>query len=182
MTSALGGRAIPKYRRYYRPIVHLRSFCSHDSREPIQSRCVRPRAQREGNMKMLMALTEKASINKHCGTGHIAGKTSSLPITHLKYGDVPWIKKNRFAIRLAKTRSTWRSASYQGLWPGPIFRPGRPHERSVYGQRLKQVRGNGWGFGHFADGKPGDAAFMKNCFPCHEKATATDLVFTSYAP
>jgi Cytochrome P460 len=40
----------------------------------------------------------------------------------------------------------------------------------------------GWGFGHFADGKPGDATFMKTCFPCHEKAQATDLVFTRYAP
>jgi hypothetical protein len=27
----------------------------------------------------------------------------------------------------------------------------------------------GWGFGHFADGKPGDAAFMKSCFPCTKK-------------
>ena len=41
----------------------------------------------------------------------------------------------------------------------------------------------GWGFGHFnTDGKPGDAAFMKPCFPCHEKAKVTDLVFTRYAP
>jgi Cytochrome P460 len=39
----------------------------------------------------------------------------------------------------------------------------------------------GWGFGHFADGKPGAAAFMKSCFPCHEKAKATDFVFTHYA-
>ena len=28
----------------------------------------------------------------------------------------------------------------------------------------------------------GDAAFMKSCFPCHEKTKATDLVFTHYAP
>jgi len=40
----------------------------------------------------------------------------------------------------------------------------------------------GWGFGHFQDGKAGDAAFMKSCFRCHEKAKATDLVFTHYAP
>ena len=40
----------------------------------------------------------------------------------------------------------------------------------------------GWGFGHFQDGKPAEAAFMKPCFPCHEKAKATDLVFTRYAP
>lgn len=28
----------------------------------------------------------------------------------------------------------------------------------------------------------GMAAFMKTCFPCHEKTKATDLVFTRYAP
>ena len=46
----------------------------------------------------------------------------------------------------------------------------------------KYAATGGWGFGHFADGKPGDAAFMKSCFPCHEKTKATDLVFTRYAP
>jgi hypothetical protein len=46
----------------------------------------------------------------------------------------------------------------------------------------KYAATGGWGFGHFADSKPGDAAFMKTCFPCHEKASASDLVFTHYAP
>ena len=40
----------------------------------------------------------------------------------------------------------------------------------------------GWGFGHFQDGKIGDAAMMKTCFPCHEQVKARDLVFTRYAP
>ena len=43
----------------------------------------------------------------------------------------------------------------------------------------------GWGFGHFneRDGKkPGDAALLKNCFACHQKAKDSDLVFTRYAP
>jgi hypothetical protein len=39
----------------------------------------------------------------------------------------------------------------------------------------------GWGFGHFTDGKPADAAFMQPCFPCHAKAKDTDYVFTHYA-
>ena len=48
---------------------------------------------------------------------------------------------------------------------------------------IKYAATGGWGFGHFGtDGKPGDAAFMKTCFPCHEKAKGTDLVFTRYAP
>ena len=46
----------------------------------------------------------------------------------------------------------------------------------------KYAATGGWGFAHFQDGKPGDVAFMKSCFPCHEKAKATELVFTRYAP
>jgi hypothetical protein len=46
----------------------------------------------------------------------------------------------------------------------------------------KYAATGGWGFGHFQDGKPADAAFMKPCFPCHAKVQATDLVFTHYTP
>jgi Cytochrome P460 len=46
----------------------------------------------------------------------------------------------------------------------------------------KYAATGGWGFGHFMDGKPADAAFMKPCFPCHEQAKARDLVFTRYSP
>ncbi|HSB44039.1 MAG TPA: cytochrome P460 family protein [Nitrospira sp.] len=41
----------------------------------------------------------------------------------------------------------------------------------------------GWGFGHFnSDEKTVDDAFMKTCFPCHQKMKERDLVFTRYAP
>ena len=46
----------------------------------------------------------------------------------------------------------------------------------------KYAATGGWGFGHFQDGKPGDAALLKTCFPCHNQAKARDLVFTRYAP
>ena len=46
----------------------------------------------------------------------------------------------------------------------------------------KYAATGGWGFGHFQDGKPADAAFMKPCFPCHQKANGTGLVFTHYTP
>jgi len=46
----------------------------------------------------------------------------------------------------------------------------------------KYAATGGWGFGHFQDGKPAGAAFLKPCFPCHAQAKATDLVFTHYAP
>lgn len=42
----------------------------------------------------------------------------------------------------------------------------------------------GWGFGHFNErnGKPAEGAFMQSCFPCHQKAKDSDLVFTRYSP
>jgi len=46
----------------------------------------------------------------------------------------------------------------------------------------KYAATGGWGFAHFKDGKPGDEAFMKACFPCHNQAKDRDLVFTRYAP
>ena len=39
----------------------------------------------------------------------------------------------------------------------------------------------GWGFADFKDGKPGDEALHKTCFPCHQPAKAQDYVFTHYA-
>jgi hypothetical protein len=63
------------------------------------------------------------------------------------------------------------------------FVPGAPTNiQFMVKDSKKYAATGGWGFGHFADGKPGDAAFMKSCFPCHEKTQATDLVFTRYAP
>ena len=47
----------------------------------------------------------------------------------------------------------------------------------------KYAATGGWGFAHFNnDGKPGDEALLKTCFPCHAQAKASDLVFTHYAP
>jgi hypothetical protein len=64
------------------------------------------------------------------------------------------------------------------------FVPGAPTNiQFMVKDSTKYAATGGWGFGNFgADGKPGDAASMKSCFPCHEKAKATDLVFTRYAP
>jgi hypothetical protein len=47
----------------------------------------------------------------------------------------------------------------------------------------KYAATGGWGFGHFnANGKPADAALLKTCFPCHEPAKASDLIYTRYTP
>lgn len=64
------------------------------------------------------------------------------------------------------------------------FVPGTPtNVQFMVKDSKKYAATGGWGFGHFGtDGKPGDAAFMKSCFPCHEKAKGTDGVFTRYTP
>ena len=63
------------------------------------------------------------------------------------------------------------------------FVPGAPTNiQFLVKDSKKYARTGGWGFGNFSpDGKPGDAASMKSCFPCHEQAKASDLVFTRYA-
>ena len=64
------------------------------------------------------------------------------------------------------------------------FVPGAPTNiQFMVKDSTKYAATGGWGFGHFGtDGKAGDAAFMKSCFPCHEKTKGSDLVFTRYAP
>ncbi len=64
------------------------------------------------------------------------------------------------------------------------FVPGAPtNVQCMVKDSTKYAATGGWGFGHFGtDGKPADAAFMKSCFPCHEKTKGSDLVFTRYAP
>jgi len=47
----------------------------------------------------------------------------------------------------------------------------------------KYAATGGWGYSSFdQDGKPTDEAAMKKCFPCHQKVTDRDFVFTRYAP
>jgi Cytochrome P460 len=63
------------------------------------------------------------------------------------------------------------------------FVPGPPTNiQFMVKDSTKYAATGGWGFGHFQDGKPADAAFMKPCFPCHQKAKGTDFVFTRYVP
>ena len=63
------------------------------------------------------------------------------------------------------------------------FVPGPPTNiQFLVKDSIKYAATGGWGFGHFQNGKPADAAFMKPCFPCHAQEKAHDLVFTRYAP
>jgi hypothetical protein len=63
------------------------------------------------------------------------------------------------------------------------FVPGAPTNiQFMVKDSKKYAATGGWGFATFVNGKAADAASMKSCFPCHEKAKGTDLVFTRYAP
>jgi Cytochrome P460 len=46
----------------------------------------------------------------------------------------------------------------------------------------KYAASGGWGFADFKNGKPGDEALHKTCYPCHEPAKDRDFVFARYAP
>jgi hypothetical protein len=46
----------------------------------------------------------------------------------------------------------------------------------------KYAASGGWGFADFTNGKPGNEALHKRCFPCHQPAKDHDYVFTRYAP
>ena len=64
------------------------------------------------------------------------------------------------------------------------FVPGAPTNiQFMVKDSTKYGSTGGWGFGHFnSNGKTVDDAFMKTCFPCHQKMKERDLVFTRYAP
>jgi Cytochrome P460 len=63
------------------------------------------------------------------------------------------------------------------------FVPGSPTNiQFMVKDSTKYAATGGWGFATFVDGKPAAAASMKSCFPCHNQAKASDLVFTHYAP
>jgi Cytochrome P460 len=63
------------------------------------------------------------------------------------------------------------------------FVPGPPTNiQFMVKDSRKYAATGGWGFGTFIDGKPAAPASMKSCFPCHNQAKASDLVFTHYAP
>ena len=63
------------------------------------------------------------------------------------------------------------------------FTPGSPTNiQFMVKDSTRYAATGGWGFAHFQNGKPADAAFMKPCFPCHAQEKANDLVFTRYAP
>jgi len=121
-------------------------------------------AHEEGNLHSFAAmLGNDAAINAY--------REAKLPfpdgtiIAALHYRHLPSEENNKVFGR------------EQSFVPGP-----QTNVQFMVKDSTKYASTGGWGFGHFnPDGTPGDEAFMKTCFPCHEKAKASDLVFTHYA-
>jgi hypothetical protein len=86
-------------------------------------------------------------------------------IAALHYGHVPSAENNKVF------------GQAQSFVPGPPT-----NIQFMVKDSTKYAATGGWGFATFVDGKPAPAASMKSCFPCHNEAKASDLVFTHYAP
>jgi Cytochrome P460 len=86
-------------------------------------------------------------------------------IAALHYGHVPSAENNKIF------------GQAQSFVPGPPT-----NIQFMVKDSTKYAATGGWGFATFIDGKPAAAASMKSCFPCHNRAKASDLVFTHYAP
>jgi ABC-type glycerol-3-phosphate transport system substrate-binding protein len=86
-------------------------------------------------------------------------------IAALHYGHVPSAENNKVF------------GQAQSFVPGPPT-----NIQFMVKDARKYAATGGWGFATFVDGKPAAAASMKSCFPCHNQAKASDLVFTHYAP
>ena len=86
-------------------------------------------------------------------------------IAALHYGHVPSAENNKVF------------GQAQSFVPGPAT-----NIQFMVKDSTKYAATGGWGFAFFKDGKPVDEASMKSCFPCHNQAKASDLVFTHYAP
>jgi hypothetical protein len=86
-------------------------------------------------------------------------------IAALHYGYIPSAENNKVF------------GQAQSFVPGPAT-----NIQFMVKDSTKYAATGGWGFATFVEGKPAAAASMKSCFPCHNQAKASDLVFTRYAP
>ena len=121
-------------------------------------------AHEEGNLNSLGAvLGNDVAINAY-REGKLPFPDGTI-IAALHYGHVPSEENNKVFGRS------------QSFVPGPPT-----NIQFMVKDSTKYAATGGWGFATFKDGKPADEASMKTCFPCHNQAKASDLVFTRYAP
>ena len=123
-------------------------------------------AHEEGNLDSLGAVLGNDTAIKAYRDGKLPYPDGTI-IAALHYRHVPSEENNKVFGRAQS------------------FVPGTPTNiQFMVKDSTKYAATGGWGFGHFnaSDGKPGDEALMKTCFPCHEQTKTSDLVFTRYAP
>jgi hypothetical protein len=121
-------------------------------------------AHEEGNLNSFAAVLGNDVATRAYREGKLPFPDGTI-IASLHYGHVPSEENNKVF---------GRSQSFVAGAPTNI--------QFMVKDSKKYSTTGGWGFGHFKDGKPGDDAFMKTCFPCHNQGKARDLVFTRYAP
>jgi len=121
-------------------------------------------AHEAGNLNSLGAVLGNDVAIKAYGEGKLRFPDGTI-IAALHYRNVPSEENNKVF------------GQAQSFVPGPPT-----NIQFMVKDSKKYGATGGWGFATFVDGKPADAASMKSCFPCHEKANGTDRVFTRYAP
>ena len=121
-------------------------------------------AHEEGNLNSIGAVLGNDVAIKAYREGKLPYPDGTI-IAALHYGHVPSAENNKV------------------FGQAQSFVPGAPTNiQFMVKDSTKYAATGGWGFATFIDGKPADAASMKSCFPCHNQAKASDLVFTHYAP
>jgi len=121
-------------------------------------------AHEEGNLNSLGAVLGNDVAIKAYREGKLPFPDGTI-IAALHYSHVPSNENNKVFGR------------------SQSFVPGVPTNiQFMVKDSKKYATTGGWGFAHFKDSKPGDEAFMKTCFPCHNQTKASDLDFTHYAP
>jgi hypothetical protein len=121
-------------------------------------------AHEEGNLNSLGAILGNDVAIKAYRDGKLPFPDGAI-IAALHYSHVPSEENNKVF------------GQAQSFVPGPPT-----NIQFMVKDSTKYAATGGWGFATFKDGKPADAASMKSCFPCHNQAKASDLVFTRYAP
>jgi hypothetical protein len=121
-------------------------------------------AHEEGNLNSLGAVLGNNVAIKAYRDGKLPFPDGTI-IAALHYGHVPSAENNKVF------------GQAQSFVPGPPT-----NIQFMVKDSTKYAATGGWGFATFKDGKPADEASMKTCFPCHNQAKASDLVFTRYAP
>jgi hypothetical protein len=121
-------------------------------------------AHEAGNLNSLGAVLGNDMAMKAYREGKLPFPEGTI-IAALHYRNVPSDENNKVFGQI------------QSFVPGP-----QTNIQFMVKDSKKYSATGGWGFATFVNGKPAAPASMKSCFPCHEKAKATDLVFTRYAP